>query len=164
MKDNKPFWLLHALGPLAVSDSDGGDLKWLGAIVEDISNPMQKVDWRPSGLELKEDVDWKAVPINGVQVLLERASSWSLKAKLAKSIGVEIDESGRVQRNASKRRVVGYRLFNEEDALQRLLDADNHRAKIMPQLSRLTTKRWLIVGFLVAKPAEEDINGKPTQG
>jgi len=155
MKDSKPFWLLHALGPVPVSESNGGDLKWLGAIVEDINSPMQKVDWRPSGLPLKEHENWESVPINDVQVLIERASSWAVKANLAKSIGIDIDRSGRVKKNASKQKIVAYRLLNDEEILKQMLDTDNHRAKVMPQLSRLATKRWFIVGFLVAKAVEK---------
>jgi hypothetical protein len=164
MKDSKPFWLLHALGPLAVSELDGGDLKWLGAIVEDINSPMQKVDWRPSGLPLKEHEHWESVPINDAQVLIERASSWSVKANLAKSIGIDIDRSGRVKKNVSKQKIVSYRLLNDEEILKQMLDTDNHRAKVMPQLSRLTTKRWFIVGFLVAKPPEKGEDGKSRPG
>ncbi|KAI1275145.1 hypothetical protein F5Y07DRAFT_370622 [Xylaria sp. FL0933] len=161
MKDNKPFWLLHALGPVPVSESNGGDLKWLGAVVEDINSPMQKVDWRPSGLLLEEHEHWESVPINEVQVLIDRASSWSVKADLAKSIGINIDRNGRVKKNASKQKIVAYRLLNDEDILQKMLDTDNHRAKVMPQISRLATKRWFIVGYLVAKPADKGHDTNP---
>jgi len=151
---SKLFWLLHAFGAIPVKDSDGGDLKWLGAIVENVDRPEQGVDWRPPGLTLIENQDWESVPINDAKVYLEMVRKWSLKVKLAKCIGVDIDNNGRVVNDVYKKKIVAYRMYNDQKTLEKMLNTDNHRATIIRQLSSVLKNRWLVVGFLVAIPGD----------
>ncbi|CZR60722.1 uncharacterized protein PAC_10618 [Phialocephala subalpina] len=152
----KLYHLLHTAKPLRIKEADRGDLKWLGAIVENIDDPADNVDFRPSEYPLIEDTNWSSIELRDFEVSVMKKASMSLQLKLANTLDINIESNGEFSKTAAKKKVVAYTLMGYDKFLNKLLGINGYRTELLPHLSAWSTARWFVTGYLVAIPVESE--------